>query len=330
MADDELLAARFPRVAIRRSHYESMYLRASHPSEPLGLWIRYTIHKSPGRPPTGSIWCTLFEADGPTAVKMSSDQISASAQTAISIGDYGQLNPHGASGALTARGVRAEWDLRFTGTEQPLFHLPSTWMYRSPLPRTKSTSPWPAMRLAGSFVVNDRVFAVDGWRAMLGHNWGTEHAHRWIWLQASDFAHNSDTWLDVVLGRLQLGPVTTPWVASGVISHDGVRHRVGGPGRTRATEVHELRNGGQIALRGKGLSVAVHVEAPHERFVFWRYADPAGGEHQVRNCSIAALSMTLRGAARAPTKLYTPFGATYELGTAEFDHRLPTQPYPDS
>jgi len=58
-------AAVFPSVARARGHYESFYLRASHPTDPLGVWIRHTIHKPPGGPPSGSVWFTLFEAGGP-------------------------------------------------------------------------------------------------------------------------------------------------------------------------------------------------------------------------------------------------------------------------
>src|SRR5437773_2610883 len=64
-------SARFPHVHVQRDHYESFYVRAVDPHRPRGVWIRYTTHQRPGRPPTGSLWFTLFDADahGPYAVK---------------------------------------------------------------------------------------------------------------------------------------------------------------------------------------------------------------------------------------------------------------------
>src|SRR5205807_333166 len=64
--------ARFPTVARGRGHYESFFIRTFHPSEPLGVWIRYTVLKRPGEEPRGSLWITLFDAaaDGPTASKV--------------------------------------------------------------------------------------------------------------------------------------------------------------------------------------------------------------------------------------------------------------------
>jgi hypothetical protein len=68
---------------------------------------------------------------------------------------------------------------------------------------------------------------------MVGHNWGSQHAERWIWLHALS---ESGDWLDAAIGRVRLGPVTTPWVASGAVSLDGVRHALGGPGRRPRVE----------------------------------------------------------------------------------------------
>ena len=56
-------------VSIEAGHYESFYLKACHPAEPLGAWIRYTVHKRPGAAAKGSLWFTLLEPSGPTAAK---------------------------------------------------------------------------------------------------------------------------------------------------------------------------------------------------------------------------------------------------------------------
>ena len=55
-------SAVFPRVPMRAGMYESFYLRAVSPREPVGVWIRSTVHKRPGRDPRGSVWCTVFDA----------------------------------------------------------------------------------------------------------------------------------------------------------------------------------------------------------------------------------------------------------------------------
>src|SRR5919202_1226965 len=81
--------ARFPRVAAKAGHYESFYLKACHPSDPLGVWIRYTVHKRPAEQPKGSLWFTLFDrsADGPLASKVTLPEASAGGADWIRIDD---------------------------------------------------------------------------------------------------------------------------------------------------------------------------------------------------------------------------------------------------
>ena len=57
---------------------------------------------------------------------------------------------------------------------------------------------------------------------MVGHNWGAQHAERWIWLHG---VTEEGDWLDAAIGKVKLGRVTTPWVASGALSLGGERPR---------------------------------------------------------------------------------------------------------
>lgn len=322
------LAPQYPHVAARAGHYESIYLTASHPSEPVAVWIRYTVHKPPGRPATGSIWFTIFEPRGPTAVKVTTDELQSDDAHLLAIGRHGAVRRDGAHGTISGHGVDASWELHFEPLDDELRHLPFGWMYRAGLPRTKSTSPYPSMRVSGTVTVAGRTLTLTGWRGMLGHNWGSEHAHRWIWLRGASFAERPDAWLDVVIGRLKIGPLVLPWVANGAIAVDGSRYRVGGVGRR--VRVVERADGCDLVLPGREVSLTVNVTAPRAASVGWEYADPAGGRHQVRNCSAAGLAVAVRAQrADVPAQLTTVHGGVYELGTAEFDPALIMQSYPD-
>jgi hypothetical protein len=331
----DCLTPRFPAVATRAGHYESIYLVASHPSAPVSVWIRYTVHKQPGRRPTGSIWFTLFEDGRPTAVKVTDDDVRAgTGSQLLAVGGYGAVRRDGATGAVSGRHTDASWALRFEPLDAELRHLPYGWLYRAPLPRTKSTSPYPAMRVSGSVVLNGRELTLDGWRGMLGHNWGAEHAHRWIWLRGAGFAEAPEGWLDVVIGRVKVGPSTTPWIANGAFAPDGRkgrRHRIGG--LLRRITVQERPDGCDLVLPGDGMTLTVTVTAPIATSVGWEYADPSGGRHQVRNCSTAGLAVRIgRGHASpggTPEELHTAHGGVYELGSATFDPSVAMQPYTD-
>lgn len=330
--------ARFPDVPLEQGHYESFYLKAGHPTGRRAVWIRYTVHKRPGRPPTGSLWFTLFGArpgetgsSGPLASKVTlpADRLGAGAGDYIRIGDSA-FSPGRVAGEAASDRLDAAWELEFEVGDQPLRHLPRSWMYRAPIPRTKLESPHPGATFRGRVRAGDEEVDVDGWPGVVGHNWGREHAERWIWMHGAAFeGHGRSTWLDGALGRIRVGPATTPWVANGMLSLDGVRHRLGGLGAVRGTRVSETPQGCDFVLPGQGLAVRGRVESPERDLVGWLYADPDGPEHHTANCSIASMRLEVSRPGEAPLELVSRSGATYELGMRERDHGVPIQPFPD-
>ena len=326
--------ARFPGLPLSAGHYESFYLKASHPVDPVSIWIRYTVHKRPGAAPLGSLWFTLFDSreDGPWAVKATTGEVGAAPGEYVHVGDA-RFEPGRVLGSAAADvgpdRREAAWDLSFDSPEASFHHLPRDFMYRAPLPRTKLLSPYPDARFEGSVRAGDRSVDITEWRGMIGHNWGAQHAERWIWLQGAGFEGHDEAWIDAALGRIRVGPWTTPWVANGVLSLDGVRHRLGGLGATRRTEVSERPDGATFALPGREITVQGQVGADRKDFVGWVYADPDGSEHNTVNCSIANLVLTVSRPAQPPLTLQLASGAVYELGMRETDHGMAIQPFAD-
>jgi hypothetical protein len=317
----------FPGAGVNTGMYESFYLRAVSQDEPVGAWIRYTVHKRAGQPARGSLWCTVFDADAgrPFMHKLTTSELSVPSRGWIEIGGDSRLGPgdaHGVCGPM-------RWSLRFWSDEPELRHLEQSWLYRAPLPRTKLTSPVPSARFDGTIELPDRTLRLDGWRGMVGHNWGSQHAARWIWLHGIGFEQDRSAWLDVAIGRVLLAGRLTPWLASGAISLGGRRTRLGGLG-ARGLKVAENPARCSLSLPGAdGLTVEAHADVPPETSAGWRYADPDGGEHDVVNCSIAALTVSVRPREEAGLTLHTAHGAAYELGMRERDHGVPIAPFPD-
>jgi hypothetical protein len=203
-------------------------------------------------------------------------------------------------------------------------------LYGAPVPRTKLLSPAPAARFSGRVTVNGEEIALAGWRGMVGHNWGAQHAERWIWLHGLGFQGASEaTWLDAAIGRIKVGPATTPWIANGALSLDGVRHPLGGPERVRRTVVGEAPDRCEFVLPGRGISVEGRVGAARKDVVGWVYADPDGAEHHTANCSIADMRLSVRRPGAEHLTLEVRGGAVYEIGMRERDHGIPIQPFPD-
>jgi hypothetical protein len=324
--------ARFPAIPPPAGHYESFYLKAARPAGGQAIWIRYTVHKRPGEAPTAALWLTLFDADspGPRAVKarFGAEGLSAPEGAYISVGDA-VLEPGGASGEIQRPALHASWKLAFEDRGEPLHHLPHARLYEAPLPRTKFLSPYPSARFDGVVTVDDRRVDVDGWPGMVGHNWGAEHAERWVWIQGADLGGREESFLDVAAGRIRIGPVTTPWVANGMLRIDGASYRLAGFGAVLSTKIAERATACDFELPGKGLKLRGRVSSEARNFVAWVYADPKGPEHNTLNCSIADLELEMERPGQRPLRLELSGGAAYEIGMRQADHGIPVQPYPD-
>jgi hypothetical protein len=324
--------AMFARTPARKAMYESFYVRAVSPSQPVGVWIRNTAQKRAGAAAVGSVWCTVFDASRgrPFMAKLTSDSIREPPDGWIAVGDAGDAD--GAGGGTTGpAGTRgscggASWSLRDEPRTEPLHHLQRAWLYRAPLPRTKLTSPAPDARFDGSLRISDqRELDVENWRGMVGHNWGSEHAERWIWLHGVDFAEDATAWLDVALGRVIVGGRLTPWVANGAILLDGRRVQIGGL-TARGVRVAEGVEGCELRLPGEGgTTLEARAVVPPGTAAGWRYDDPDGGAgHDVVNCSITRLELSVTlGADGATRTLTSAHGGAYELGMRERDHGVP-------
>jgi hypothetical protein len=324
--------ARFPRVAAKAGHYESFYLKACQPGGGRGIWIRHTVHKRPGAEPNASIWFVFFdrEAEGPRATKVTvaASELSVPAGAWVKV-DGAEIGPGRAVGAVDTDAVKASWDLAFTGDAEPCKYLPSDRLYQTRLPKTKFVAPYPDARFDGRLEIAGETVEIAGWPGMIGHNWGSEHAERWVWLEGTGFADSPNTYFDAGAARIKLGPWTTAWIPSGMLMLEGVSHRLGGFGQIRDTQVEESASECSFVLPGKDIVVRGRVSAPRKDFVGWVYADPKGPEHNTINCSVADLELTVERPGLQSTLLSLPGGAAYELGMRETDHGIPTQPYPD-
>ena len=323
--------ARFPGVDSGAGHYESFYLKASRPGGGRAVWIRHTVHKRPDAGLSGSVWFTLFDADAPgpraTKVTVGSAEVSAPEGAYIEVAEA-LLEPGAARGAARTPELEASWDLRFSDRDEPFRHLPYGFLYGAPLPRTKLLSPDPDARFDGTVTVDGEAFQLDSWPGMIGHNWGAEHAERWSWIQANEF-HRADGWFDAGLGRIKVGPVTTPWIGNAMLCLDGEHHRLGGLDRIRSTAVDDDPTSCEFELAGKGVEVRGRVSAEPRNFVAWVYADPVGPEHNTLNCSISDLELTVERKGREARRLECVGAAAYEIGMRETDHGIPLQPYED-
>jgi hypothetical protein len=303
-------APRAPTAPRAAQLYESHYLTAADPAGGRAVWLRYTALKEDGADPRGTLWCTYFAADrAPRARRTGTPEIltSPGAHRWAQVGDA-WIGPGAANGNLED----CSWAMTWLGGATPLAYLPSERLYDRRLPRSNGAAIVPDATFAGSLKIAGTSVDVAGWRGVVGHNWGADHADRWIWLHVPGLGpRDPGGWLDLILARVRLAGRLSPWLPAGALALDGALRRVRATETVRGLRVAVEPERVAIALpRWSRAGLAVEVDLPAQRTVQWDYSSPAGGGRHVRNCSVAAAR--LRVGSGAPIDLHGT--AAVEIG----------------
>ena len=280
--------------------YESHYLTAIDPAGGRALWLRCTALKRTGEAALPTAWLTFFDAAAaaPRALRVTASDPLGDPGEAWWRCRLGEMGPDGARGELDdAPGAR--WELSWQPRAGEVAYLPALWLYDRRVPRSNGAALMAAGTASGVLVIDGSEVAIDGWEAMVGHNWGAEHAHQWCWMHAGTLGDDRRGWLDLALVRIAVGPVVTPWIASGALSLDGRRYAPA-PLRRVTCERAGERTTVRVAL-SSGAAVALELAAPRRATVSWDYASPRGPGRVVENCSVAdaTISVTDGGATRS-------------------------------
>jgi hypothetical protein len=217
-----------PSVPRGKGLYESLYLTATAPEGDRALWLRHIWLKRPRDVPEPTLWVTWW---GP---ELTQTRAPGTAELTDS-GSRGSVEDHA-------------WDLSWQASGPPVPYLPRV-LYDRRLPRSNGVVLVPHGTVAGTFDGHD----LTGWSAVVGHNWGAEHAHQWEWLHGAA----GDDWFD----QLRVKPFPRcPWLTVATTRVEGRTTRTRTPLPVQVTSGVEVR---------------------------WDYANPGGASKQVRNCSVA-------------------------------------------
>ena len=171
-------------------------------------------------------------------------------------------------------------------------------LYRLPLPKTKLVAPVPDGVISGRVVVDGVVVDVVGWRATVGHNWGREHAEKWVWLHAAGFSDEPEAWLELALARVRVGGALSPWIANGAVFVGGRRFRLGGLGHVPGVRVVAAPGRLEAIVPGKGVEVRVAAHADLDQTVNFTYTGTRPGDTR----SVLHAGLAERAAGRAPPR----------------------------
>lgn len=315
----------------RRGHYESFYQRANHPSRPLAFWLRYTIFSPDGDPEAavGELWAVVFDGEtGDHTVAKTEHSIDSCAFSRDAF-DVRIAQARLDSRMLLGRAGAISWDLRYQGTEAPLYLLPRR-LYRGGFPKAKSLVGLPLARYDGSLTVGDRTITIDGWLGSQNHNWGSRHTDRYAFGQVAGFDGAPDAFLEVATAQNRIGPLWTPPLTLLVLRRGGEELAFTGLRQARRADGrYELDDAAAGAWWEFGTASATtritgRIEAPRSRFVGLAYNNPPGGTKYCLNTKIAQCSLTIVDTRSGRSEqLRSTHGALFEILTDDAPRGVP-------
>ena len=325
-------AARYNPTA-PRDHVESYFLKANDPDGTRALWIKATIF-SQAKEPGGTVaegWAVAFDRRGGVrrhvAVKSSIPMIRAAfdrtrlgvAWDEPSEGTMFSLSSGIARGRIRRGKSHIGWDLRFADDHRPLELLPYAWMYSAPFPKSKLVTPVPDTAFSGEVEVGDERWSIDGWRGMLGHNWGRGHADLYAWCHVNAWDDAGEPLvLEAVSARVRAGPVLLPLLTLVAVRSRGVDYRFHRP--ADMARAHARIDGRRytFAVESDLGRVEAELVADAEDTVGLYYANPAGPMTHCLNSKLARARLSFEPAGRAKV-MHTSTMAALEIGTHEPD-----------
>ncbi|MEM6990165.1 MAG: hypothetical protein AAF721_06700 [Myxococcota bacterium] len=308
-------------------HYESWFLRANHPTEARGFWIRYTIFAPKGRraDAVGELWAIAFDGAeriiAAKSVRPIDDCTFSKTDTNVRIGEA-TLEAHALVGETQSSTTKIAWDLRYEGTDSPLLLFPEK-LYAARLPKAKVVVPQPAVHFRGSLEVDGEQWNIEDWVGSQNHNWGSKHTDFYAWGQVAGFDDAPGTFLECATARLKIGPLWTPPLTVAVLRLPDAEVRLNTIGQ--ALKANATIDGfdwsfasqqGDVRLEGR-------ITAPREAFVGLTYGNPPGGAKTCLNSKIASCELTLSRPGRDPLHLASRNRAAFEILTDDPDPRVP-------
>lgn len=310
------------------NHLESFFFKANDPETARAVWVKFTVFapRDDAGAAVGEAWIVCF--DGRTGRVTGAKESHPIAECEVSDAPRVRVGASGFEEGRTwgrledADGGVFSWDLRYDPASRPLVPYPWGWMYRARLPKTKTVTPHPDLRMDGEVALPEETWSFATAPAMQGHNWGTEHAHRYAWVHANAFEELDHAVFEGFSARLKIGPWVTPSISGGfLLLPDGTRHAFNDLVGMVRTEAAVEDAAYTFTYLNRTHRLEGEVRTTPERMAGLYYRNPDGAVHHCLNSKISDLTLRLTDrSGREELHLTCPGAAALETFTVRSDH----------
>jgi hypothetical protein len=215
--------------------YESYYFRGTTPDGQAAFWLKHNLLRFRGDN-AFNVDCTLILFDrARNRVSATHDHVRLDAIQFASLtgqGDWDALTCRFPSGSgfeiaplhLAGTLPNGKWALTLLRSNETLLHFTPPALYRIGWPKKKVLTRDVRVVFDGELSIgSDRI--AGPFIGMNGHNWGTEHAHRYAYANCQLFQGGAEAIFEGFSAKVRIAPaLTSPYVTIASLKADGAWH----------------------------------------------------------------------------------------------------------
>jgi hypothetical protein len=290
-------------MPVKTPYYESRFVRANHPDQPLALWLRETLLLPTVGAPVADVWVMVFDPDGAgnRALKVgypigsSGYRYETGAGTwTARIGDT-TIDDVSARGAITGAGRSAAWDLSIAPGDEPPVKLLTDRGYRAPFPTAKTMVRHPLATFDGQLELDGARLGLQHWVGSVNHNWGRRHTPAYAFGQVCGFDGAPDASLEIVTAHAAIGPISLPAATLFVLRHGGREFAVRSIPGARRTHGRYRPFSWSFGGRVGDVTMEGEITAEPSDVIGLTYFDTGGVTKYCYNSALATCRIRLSG-----------------------------------
>lgn len=324
------------RFAGQRGHVESYFWRANDPERPRAMWLKATILAPLMGQPVAEAWFVWFDGEQQRAlahrvtVPLGEAHFPAGEAPRVRAGSFAfDVAAEGRGrGSLAAPWGKASFDLTWSAERSPIAAPLALYPWRllreGRFPKSKTVTPFPALRFSGQIELPGESVEVSAWPGMQGHNWGKEHAYEYAWGQCLFPARGSEpeAMFEGFTGRVKLGSRTTPRMSALVVRRGAHTFRFDRIFDFWSQHAELGRERWTLRLSGPGGEARLAMDAAGRPMACLGYRNPDGRLSYCFNSKLAEVHLQVQPRRGGAFELHSAHGGALELLRHEPDPRL--------
>lgn len=214
--------------SIAKGLYESFYFRGTNIDKSSAFWLKHNllVYKKQPQVKIESTLLLFESGSGQPRVAKQEEMILladflelksrwgdgwTNFQFQFANGGHLLISPGKLRGQMVSDAGEARWGLDLHSQGEIYYHFSQDWFYRAGFPKKKILTNDTRIVMKGDLQIGDRI--LEGpFIGMNGHNWGTEHAYKYVYADCNQFV-DAEAYFDGFSAKIALagGLIKSPF-----------------------------------------------------------------------------------------------------------------------